>query len=63
MEQGCGWLGWPPAVFWGATLAEVATAASGYVESRTGKSPRARLEHLAEMYAEVKAAEEGGGVT
>lgn len=61
MEQGCGWLCWPPEVFWNATLSEVATASSGYVESRTGKSPRARLEHLAAMYAEVQDAKERGG--
>jgi hypothetical protein len=31
------------------------------VESRTGKNPRLRAEQLAEMYAEVKAAERMGG--
>jgi hypothetical protein len=61
MEQACGWLRWPPAVFWNATLAEVAIASSGYVESRTGQSPRARLERLAAMYAEVQEAQEKGG--
>nr|WP_280863894.1 phage tail assembly chaperone [Falsiroseomonas frigidaquae] len=57
LEQGCGWLRWPPAAVWDATLAELCAALNGWQESKTGKNPRLENERMAALYAEAKAAE------
>jgi hypothetical protein len=59
MEQATGWLRWSPAEFWVATLSEVCAGVVGYVESRTGKNPRERIERLNLLRAEVREAEGG----
>lgn len=56
MEQGLGWLRWSPEQFWGATLAELTAGACGFLEAKTGKSPRAEAQSWADAYAEVLAA-------
>jgi hypothetical protein len=62
MEQALGWLRWPPAAFWGATLAEVCAGVCGFVESRTGKNPRQQSERMAALYREAREAEEAEGI-
>lgn len=54
-----GWLRWPPALFWDATLAELTAGYNGVLELKTGSNPRERAERLAMLYAEAKAAERG----
>lgn len=51
LQQACGWLRWPPEAFWGATLAEVHSALTGYLESR-GVRP-AEDPGKAKMYDEL----------
>lgn len=57
MEIGLGWLRWTPDAFWSATLGELLAAQAGFVESKTGKNPRAERARLDMLYAEAKAAE------
>lgn len=52
-----GWLRWSPRDFWDATLAELMAGHNGVIEEKTGKNPRERLERMAMLYAEAKAAE------
>lgn len=43
MQQAMGWLGWTPAVFWDATLAELHEALTGLEEierARAGAKPK-----------------------
>ena len=49
LQQACGWLRWPPEAFWGATLADVHSAITGYLESK-GVKP---VDSKAEMYDEL----------
>lgn len=49
MQQACGWLRWTPDAFWGATLAEIHSAITGFLETR-GVAPR---DAKADMYDEL----------
>ena len=49
MQQACGWLRWTPDAFWGATLAEIHSATTGYLETR-GVAPR---DARADVYDEL----------
>ena len=56
MQQALGWLRWPPDAFWGATLAEIHSALTGYLESRGVKSPAVEAESWGDIIAMARAA-------
>jgi hypothetical protein len=60
MQQALGWLRWTPDAFWGATLAEIHSALTGYLETRGVTPPdskRAMFDNLLAMAREAKAEE------
>lgn len=58
MEFALGHLRWPPAVFWGATLAELSAAQNGYLASKgvdrsVRQMSRSRLDELMRLYPDT----------
>lgn len=52
MQQALGWLRWTPSEFWGATLAELQSAVTGYLETR-GVTPRGAKADLYDELLEI----------
>lgn len=60
MQQAMGWLRWPPDAFWGATLAEIHSAITGWLETRGVAPPdskRAMYDELLDLAKKAKAEE------
>lgn len=56
MQMACGWLRWPPDAFWNATLADVNSAVTGYLETKVVSPPDSKAAMYDELLAVAKAA-------
>jgi hypothetical protein len=56
MQQAMGWLRWTPDAFWGATLADVHSGLTGFLETRGVAPPDAKREAYDEMLAVAREA-------